>query len=49
MLNLNDVEVWRLKQSPPRPPAVVTVKAGSRRNAMACEWNMPLSFEPRLA
>jgi flavin reductase (DIM6/NTAB) family NADH-FMN oxidoreductase RutF len=46
--NLIEVDARRFKQSPPRPPAVLTVKAGDRRNAMACEWNVPLSFDPPL-
>lgn len=49
-------DINRFKQSPPRPPALVTVKAidraspeaGEKANAMACEWNVPVSFDPPL-
>lgn len=45
---MHEVPVDRFRQSPPRPPAVVTVNVDGERNAMACEWNMPLSFDPPL-
>lgn len=37
-----------LYHSYPAVAAVVTVKSGERRNAMACAWHSPLSFSPPL-
>ncbi len=37
-----------LYQSYPAVAAVVTVQSGERKNAMACAWHAPLSFNPPL-
>lgn len=38
----------KIDDSAPRPPAIVTVSNGKVRNAIACSWNMPVSFDPLL-
>lgn len=37
-----------LYHSYPAVAAVVTAQSGTRRNAMACAWHSPLSFQPPL-